>query len=204
MIGLVSVACSPDGSESTTTSAEGGPTTTVSSAETTTTEAAPETTTTTEPPSASGGAGCVEGTWILDTSSFIASMQALFTEEGFGADSLTPNEGTYTVTLASDGTFTAERADWGFSVVTADGTFTMSVNGSESGTWTADDATMTVTISSSDVTVSSTAEVDGQVVTLPESPVDVPDAVAEDSAYSCDGDVLTVTTDEVVITLNRA
>lgn len=203
---LLGAACSPGEGEDTTTSAadETGSTANASaatqaSATTTTVEA----TTTTEAQS-SAGESCVEGTWLLDIQSFISLMQEEFTAEGFGADSITANEGTYLVTLAPGGGFTAERDDWGFTVVTADGTFTMSINGTETGTWSADDAAITVTIGSSDVTVSSTAEVDGQVIELPQSPVDVPDAVAEDSAYTCNGDVLTVTTDGVAITLNRA
>lgn len=205
-LALLLAACSPGGEEDTTTSAPEETGSTAASTETTATEAttttAAPTTTTTEAPS-SAGADCVEGTWLLDIQSFISLMQEAFTSEGFGADSITANEGTYLVTLSPDGTFTAERDEWGFTVVTGDGTFSMSISGTETGTWSADDTTITVTIDSSDVKVSSTAEVDGQVIEIPESPVDVPDAVAEDSAYTCNGDVLTVTTDDVAITLNR-
>jgi hypothetical protein len=204
-LALLVAACSSGGEEEGATSAPEETGSTVASTDTTTeattTTAAP-TTTTTLPPS-SAGAECVEGTWLLDIQSFISLMEEAFTSEGFGADSITANEGTYLVTLAPDGTFTAERDEWGFSVVTGDGTFTMSISGTETGTWSADDTTITVAIDSSDVKVSTTAEVDGQVINMPDSPVDVPDAVAEDSAYTCGGDVLTVTTEDVEITLNR-
>ena len=194
-IGLAAVACSPSDSETTTTT---------SSEASSTTEAPVETTTTTEAPASAGGSSCVEGTWLLDIQSFISLMEDEFVAAGFGADAISANDGTYVVTMGSDGTFSAERDEWGFTVETEDGTFTMSISGTETGTWSADDSTITVTVDSSDVTVSSTAEVDGQVVTLPNSPVAVPDAVAENSAYQCSGDVLTVTNEGVVITLNRA
>lgn len=204
-IGLTAVACSPSDSETTTTtSSEASSTTETASAEPTTTEAPVETTTTTEVPASAGGSACVEGTWLLDIDSFISLMEDEFVAAGFGADAISASDGTYLVTMAPDGTFTAERDEWGFTVETTDGTFTMSVSGTETGTWSADDSTITVAVDSSDVTVSSTAEVDGQVVTLPNSPVAVPEAVAESSAYQCSGDVLTVTNEDVVITLNRA
>lgn len=204
-IGLAAVACSPSDSETTTTTpSEASSTTEAASAETTTTEAPVETTTTTEATASAGGSSCVEGTWLLDIQSFISLMEDEFVAAGFGADAISANDGTYVVTMGSDGTFSAERDEWGFTVETEDGTFTMSISGTETGTWSADDSTITVTVDSSDVTVSSTAEVDGQVVTLPNSPVAVPDAVAENSAYQCSGDVLTVTNEGVVITLNRA
>ena len=160
--------------------------------------------TTTTTVASSAGSSCVEGTWVLDTESFVASMEALFSEEGFAADSISPNEGDYVVTFGADGTFTTERTEWGFTLETSEGTFRLTISGSETGTWAADDETITVTVTESDVTASSQAEVDGQVIELPEAPVDVPDAVAEDSAYVCSGNVLTVTTDDVDITLNRA
>lgn len=201
VVGLVTVSCSATDGDPTTTTVKESSSTAEGAVGTTTTEPPAETTTTGPP--VSSGASCVEGTWVLDTESFIASMQSLFAEEGFGADAITENGGTYTVTLAPDGTFSAERADWGFTVVTSEGTFRLSVNGSETGTWSADDSSMTVMITSSDVVASSQAEVDGQVIDIPEAPVTVPDAVAEDSSYTCEGDVLSVTTDEVAIVLNR-
>lgn len=199
---LVLAACSPGESDDTTTSAPEGEstTTTAGSAAPTTSEPAPTTTT---QPQSSAGASCLEGTWSLDIQSFISFMQDAFTSEGFGADSVTANDGPYLVTFAGDGTFTAERQDWGFTVVTSDGTFKLSINGSETGTWSADDSTITVTVTSSDVTASSTAEVDGQTIEIPQSPVEVPEAIAEESAYTCEGDLLTVTTEDIVITLNR-
>lgn len=201
---LVLAACSPgDSDETTTTASEGTIAESTGTTESAPTTSEPAPTTTTEPQS-SAGASCLEGTWALDIQSFISFMQDAFTSEGFGADSITANDGPYLVTFGGDGTFTTEREDWGFTVVTSDGTFKLSINGSETGTWTADDSTITVTVTSSDVTASSTAEVDGQTIQIPESPVEVPDAIAEESAYTCAGDVLMVTTEDVVITLNRA
>lgn len=203
-VALVTVACSPDDAGDTTTTVSDESGTSVpddSQAPATTTTVAPATTTT--EPATTADAGCVEGTWLLDIQSFINLMQDEFTAEGFPADAVTANDGTYAVTLAPGGEFTAERDAWGFDVTTGEGNFSISMTGTETGTWSADDSTITVTVTSSDVTVSSTAEVDGQVIEIPNSPVDVPDAVAEASSYTCEGDVLTVTTDGVAITLNR-
>jgi hypothetical protein len=71
-------------------------------------------------------------------------------------------------------------------------------------TWTAIEDTITVGITSSDLNVSVSVEADGQVFTLTDSPVDVPDVITDASQYTCDGDVLTVTSDGVPFVLTRA
>ena len=204
-LGLVLAACSPGGDEgtdsTTTTSGEVTSTTGAQAVDTTTTVAAE--TTTTEAPS-SQGSSCVEGSWLLTADGFVEIMQGLLSESELGDTEITPADGTYVVTFDSGGTFTGVRDDWGFSVATDEGTFHIRINGMEDGTWSADDTTITVQVTSSDVVVSAQAEVDGQVLDIPNSPVDVPEAIAESSNYTCDGDTLTVTTQDISFNLERA
>ncbi len=206
-LALVLAACSPsDGDDGTTTTADAGSEATTTQPqpdETTTTEAEVETTTTQA--EATGGSSCVEGDWLLSAENFTSVMEQAASETAEVGDAeIIPAEGTYVVTMAPDGTFTGVRDDWGFSVETADGSFEIRMNGTESGTWSADDTTITVTVATSDVTVDASASFDGQTINLPESPVDVPDAIAESSTYTCNDDQLAVTTEGVTITLDRA
>jgi hypothetical protein len=193
--------------------AEDTTTTTMDSATTTTTEAPPttvvETTTTvavatTLESSRDGGPACLEGTWILDNDAFVEALVAAFAESGVEAESLEPNDGVYTIELDADGTFTGTREDWGFSVVIPEGTFNITINGTEMGTWSADDDTMTVTQTGSDVSVSATVEADGQQFELPEAPVPIPEAMQTDSSYVCDGDTLRITTEDVTTVMRRS
>lgn len=206
VLGLVVAACSPgsdDGSESTSTSDGSSEQTTTTAAgddSTTTSEAAAPTTT---QASSSQGSSCVEGSWLLSTETFVELMESAMTGTELDTAVVTPADGTYIVTFDSGGSFMGVRDEWGFSVVSPDGTFHIRMSGTENGTWSADDTTITVTVDSSDVTVSSSAEVDGQTIDIPNSPVDVPDALAESSAYVCDGDTLTVTNEEFTFTLDR-
>lgn len=202
LVALIIAACSPDSGEDTTTSE--GPTTT-EAAGATTVETDPATTmadTTTTVLEAGGDDNCVEGSWDLDTDSFIDTMTSMFSTEGFEG-TVSANDGGYIVNFDSDGSFTAERVDWGFVVDTPDGVFSLTVNGTDSGTWSADGSTMTVAITSSDAVSQATVTVDGEELTMPQSPIEPPEALAESSMYSCDGDMLTVVTEDVEIVMNR-
>jgi RNase P/RNase MRP subunit p29 len=195
-------ACSPSADSSTTTASAD---TTTPPAESTTSQVPASTTsllgTTTEP--GSEGANCLMGTWRLDTESMIESLSATFAQEGFTGE-VTANEGDYLVTINADGSLQVERDNWGFSVATPDGTFILTVDGTDEGTWSADDASITVTMSTSNVVSQTQVEVDGQLVTMPQSPVGVPDAIAESSTYMCNGDLLSVQSGDVEFMMNRA
>lgn len=212
-VGLVVAACSPGdeaADESTTTSAatettEAGPeetTTTETDVETTTTAAVE--TTTTAAPAAAGGPSCIEGDWLFGNEGFVEAMRAVMTEQEVGSSEIAATDGTYTISFASDGTYTGVREDWGFMVGTEEGTVVIRINGEETGTWSADDSTITVALESSNAQVSATVESEGQTFELPNSPVEVPEAIAESSPYQCDADTLTVTTDEITFELDRA
>lgn len=213
-VGLIVAGCSSGdegGDESTTTSsAAATETTDASREETTTTEAEVETTTTadatttTEAPASVGGPSCIEGDWVFGSEGFVEAMRSAMTAQELEGSDVEATDGTYTISFASDGTYTGVRDEWGFSVVTPDGNVVIRVSGEESGVWSADDSTITVTIESSDVQVSASVEADGQTFELPSSPVQVPEAIAESSSYQCDSDTLTVTTDEFTFELDRA
>lgn len=207
-LAVVIAACGGD-SEIASTSTTVDPVTTTTAAPTTT-EATEAETTTTDPvattagATASGGPGCLEGTWILDNEAFVDALLAAFADAGMEAETLEPNDGTYMIDLSADGTFTGTRDEWGFSVVLPEGAFNITVNGTEMGTWSADDDTMTVTQTGSDLSVSATVEADGQEFELPDAPVPIPEAMQTDSAYTCDDETLTVTTEDVTTVMNRA
>ncbi len=200
-LAVLATACGGD-SEDTTTSIDdaAAPTTGAPATEATTTEAV---TTTVEAPGRSGPA-CLEGTWILDNEAFVDALVAAFADSGMEPESLDPNDGTYTIELAADGTFTGTRDDWGFSLLISEGRFNIIINGTEMGTWSADDDTITVTQTGADVSVLATVEADGQQFELPEAPVPIPEAMQTDSTYICDGDTLAITTEDVTTVMTRA
>ena len=207
-LALVAAGCT-GGSEGTTTTGD-ETTSTTASADTTTTVAdtttttAPATTTTTGGASDGGGPDCLIGTWVLDNDAFVGALLDEFEASGMDAESLEPNDGTYTVELSPDGTFTGTRDDWGFAVTMTEGTFNVTVDGTETGTWSANEDTMSVSSTDSDMTVSATIEAGGQVQELPDSPVNVPEAIETESDYTCDEDTLEVTSEGVTTVMTRA
>ncbi len=219
VFGLLAVACSPsdsaDGSTTTspaetTTSAADEVTTSAPTAETTT-SAAPTTTvapasTTTSGSTAGGGDDCLVGTWELDSDSFVENFTSIFADAGMPDADISALDGTFIVDMNADGTYDAVRDAWGFSVAMAEGTVTIEINGTESGTWSTDADVLSIQGDTSDLAVDSTIEVDGQVVPLPEGqfPVDTPSGIATDSTYDCSGDVLTLTNDGIESVMNRA
>lgn len=218
---LALAACAgSDGDDTTTTSAAGADTTTTASdaatttaAETTTTPA-PETTTTAESEettttageAATGTDSCVVGTWTLDTQGFVDNLGPIFEETGAPDAEVTALDGTFTVEMGADGSMMGTRDEWGFNIATGEGTVTIEINGTESGTWAADGSTLTVTTDESDLTVNSSIEADGQVIEMPQDqmPVETPPGIASNSDYNCSGDVLTLTNDAIESVLNRS
>jgi hypothetical protein len=160
-------------------------------------------TTTTAAPASTGGPSCIEGDWVFGSDGFVEAMRSAMTAQELEGMEIAATDGTYTVSFASDGTYTGLRDEWGWSIDTPDGAITVMVSGEETGVWSADDTTISVSIESSDVQVSATVEADGQTLQLPNSPVPVPEAIVESSRYECDSDTLTVTTDEFTFELDR-
>ena len=202
LVVLVAVAgCGSSSDETTTTTAQGATTAPTTAGDETTTTAADATTTTETV--AAGGPSCLSGTWVIDSPAFLESLSEVFADEAQGGE-ITEVNGTYTIEMADDGTLIGQRDEWGFTVLTAEGSVDLSMDGTETGTWEATEDTITVEIESSDMSVSVTVEADGQVFTLSDSPINIPDVITSATPYSCAGDMLTVTSDGVEFVLTRA
>lgn len=207
VLALALAACGPSGGDASTTTVGGDTTTSSSSAETTTSAPAPSTTVeSTDPtaaPTGAGGPDCLVGTWELDSDAFIEGLAELFASAEMGATEVTGIGGVFSTELSADGSARAVREGWGFTIQSDEGNVTIEINGEETGTWAADDATVTLDLTSSNLTVDSRVEVDGQVIDLPSSPVEVPETIATASEYMCDGDTLTITNDSITSVMTR-
>jgi hypothetical protein len=203
---VIVVAAGCGSSDETTTTSAAATATTAASTDTT---AADETTTTaaeaatTTVAIAAGGPACLVGTWLIDSDGFLESLRQVFADEAAGGE-ISEIKGAYTIEMAADGTLNGERDEWGFVVLTAEGTVDLTMDGTETGTWTATDDAITVEITTSDMSVSVTVSSGGQTFTLDDSPVDVPEVITSASQYSCDGDSLSVVSDGVTFVLIRA
>ncbi|REK20623.1 MAG: hypothetical protein DWQ40_05150 [Actinobacteria bacterium] len=203
---LVLSACGGSAEDTTTTVDQ----TTTTAEETTTTAA--ETTTSTEATTttaggSAGGDDCVVGTWVLDDAAFFEQLFAASPEdESLGISEITPADGTFETTLGADGSMVATRDDWGFSAVTDEGTFNIRVNGEQTGTWEIEGNMLVVTIDEGPgFDIEATVVVDGEEFPLPSAPVSIPtEALSSSSAYNCDGDTLSITSDDITSEFNRA
>lgn len=201
VLALVAAACSGSSSDTTTTSTEAGiPTTAVA---TTTTAAA---VTTTEASAGGGDVDCLVGTWVLDSEAFVENFGSIFADAGMPDAAVSPLDGSFIVDLSSDGSLEAERDEWGFRITMTDGTVVIEVNGTETGSWSADGLIMTVETDVSDIEVSAAIEVGGELIEMPagQMPIETPPGIATGSDYTCSGDVLTLTNAGVESVLNRA
>ena len=209
VVGLIADACNGGAGDTTTTTADDA--TTSTTAEMTTT--VPETTTssaaepTTTAAAASGGSDCLVGTWMLDNDAFMENLGSIFADAGMPDADVAALGGTFTVELGADGSLNATRDQWGFDMDTGEGAVIIEIDGTETGTWSADESTLTVSTDTSDLEISVSVEVDGEMVEMPsefQPEFDVPQGIATDSAYTCSDDVLTLTNEGVESVLNRA
>lgn len=206
--GLVIGGCNGASGDTTTTSTSDVSTSTAG--ETTTTVAGPTTTTqvvtTTQLPASGGGSDCLVGTWILDSEAFVENFDSIFADAGMPDAEVSALDGSFTVDLGADGSLEAERDEWGFRITMPEGVFIIEVDGTERGTWSADDSTLTVTTDVSNIDVSASIEVDGEVIAMPEGqmPIEPPQGIATGSDYTCSGDVMTLANAGVESVLNRA
>ena len=201
---LVVAACGGESSDSTTTSvdavtetSEAAPTTTEQ--ETTTTSEPPTTTTTSREVTGEGGDACLVGAWELDSEAFMENLSSAFAAEA-DLQNVTVEfvGGTYTVTLEGNGRYTGVREEWAFQAVSEEGTFRLTIDGMDEGTWSADGPTLTISDLESTASITAQAVVDGEVLDLPAgmAPTVQSDAVAEASSYECTDSRLTVSVDE--------
>ena len=206
--GLVIGGCNGASGDTTTTST--ADVTTSTAGETTTTVAGPTTTTqvvtTTPPPASGGGSDCLVGTWILDSEAFVDNFDSIFADAGMPDAQVSALDGSFTVDLGADGSLEAERDEWGFRITMPEGVFIIEVIGTETGTWSADDSTLTVTTDVSNIDLSASIEVDGELIAMPEGqmPIEPPQGIATGSDYTCSGDVMTLANAGVESVLNRA
>lgn len=213
VLGLSLAACAGGNGEATTTTSASDDT--VTSADTTdTTEATdtttPSTETTADEPAAtttqalaSGTDNCLVGSWTLDSEAFIENFDEIMTQEGLPPAEVTALEGSFTVVMDADGTYVATRDAWGFSVSTDEGTFIMEINGEESGNWGTEGSTLTIDPVETDLTVTPSMVVGGEVTPIPQSPMEAPEGLATGSEYDCSGDTLTVTNSNIESVMNR-
>lgn len=210
VVGLIAAGCNGGAGDTTTTTDDA--TSTTANVPETTTSSAGETTstvgeTTTTAPAASGGPDCLVGTWVLDNDAFVANFGSIFADAGMPGAEVSALGGTFSVELGADGSLNATRDEWGFEMDTGEGVVIIEIDGTETGTWSADESTLTVSTDASDLEVDFSVEVDGEMVEMPsefQPEFDVPQGITTNSTYTCSGDVLTLTNEGVESVLNRA
>ena len=194
-------ACSSDSSD------DAAPTTTVAAIEeqasapttsdaTTTTAAATTTEATTTTAAASGDiTSCVVGTWELDSQAFFdAIVDTLSADEQPGEFMF--EDGAYLLVVEEDGTFQSIRDDWTFSVDAEGEVIQLRMNDVQTGTYSFDGSVLTTRLEGG-----SPAEIeiliDGVPFELPggQTPFEPPAAEFEGAVVSCDGDVMTSSSD---------
>lgn len=203
-VGLVAAACSSADTAATTTLADEG-----RSATTTTTTAGggstSTTTTSTTAVEVGGGtlAECMVGTWVLDAEAFFE----VITESLAGSDA--PGEfvhlgGVNQVVASADGTFVDQRIDWKFGVITDFGNLEMTVNHTQTGTWSAAGDVISTMITDAGTPEFEMA-IDGLPFEVPGGalPVDPPETVFDAATGTCTATTLTVTADATTSTWSR-
>lgn len=163
-------------------------------------------TTTTSGETAEGTDQCLVGTWALDTEAFVANFSTFFQDAGMPDAEVAALDGDYTVEMTADGNFIGTRDGWGFAIETDQGDFTIELNGTETGDWSADGSTLTVENQSADIDISTTVSSGGQQVELPQGqfPIEPPEGIASTNSYVCSGDVFTLSNSGVESTFNRS
>lgn len=169
LFALTLAACGGDDAATTTAAGEPPATTQTTAPVTTTSEAA---TTTTEAPTTTQAAAtsdCLVGSWELDSESFIQQVFA-GTDTGFeelGEVTVSHGGGSFVVEMSEDGTYIGTRDEWKIRIESEEGAFVNMLDGTETGTWSVDGDTLTISSDVSDITVSFAAEVDGVLQELP-------------------------------------
>lgn len=173
--------------EPTTTAAE---TTTTAAPTTTTTEATTTTTTTVPQPSAED---CLVGTWELDSEAFVDSLMATMGTDLPGE--ITSGGGSYIVEMDADGSITSTRDEWRYLIESTEGTLAVQLDGTETGTYTTDGDTITISITGGETSVTTGLLVDGELQELPFGPTQTFDAEPLEGAgtFDCAADTLTMT-----------
>ena len=156
------------------------------------------TSTSTTEPTEVVGAACVPGEWLLDAQAFVDEIIRIAAEGGapFPGE-MTHDAGSYTMSIAEDGTTTMVRGDWTLRMTTDQGTIYMVLDGTQQGSTTWDDIRMEYFESGSTVTVSLEIELNGvrQPVPTGGDRTFETDAMGGIGTYECVGDTMTVVED---------
>lgn len=206
VLAIVAVSCSSSGSDdgsstTTTVAVSGASTAPPSDSGSTTTTAVP-----TPPPAGEGGLDeCIVGSWDLESQPFFDQIAASLA----GSDAPGDFEhvgGVYRITASPDGTFLDERIDWTFAVRTDDGDMELTINHTQTGTYTVEDGMMTTSIPSGGDAPEVAISIDGVPFNIPGGTIRFdPPAVSLDSAVAtCDGDTLTISYEGFTSTWSRS
>ena len=137
---------------------------------------------------------CTLGSWTMDNDSFAATWLAVASQEGL-AGSLQSVNGVVAVEVNADGVWTSTYSDWGFTASADDVTMTLSITGSDTSSGTfAPDGSFTFHDTAVNTTVTMTASAGGVNVPIPPQ-TDTRSAFSGTGNYVCEGDTMTVNVD---------
>lgn len=186
LLALTLAACAPEASPSPSGSASGTTKPSATGSASASGSATPSEAPTSAPPAA---ADCLPGTWVMDQASldrFYGDVNAALSGAGV---SFTP-KGSAELTLGADGAFSWAPA-LELTAEVAGTPIVVTVGGSTSGTYTATaDRLTSDTVSADGLEVSAT--IDGAPTDAGELSDQVASAPVADSAYTCEGDTLTL------------
>jgi hypothetical protein len=154
---------------------------------------------------ASEGAACLVGQWSGDTAEQVAAMEEIMASSGLEATINLSGEvvSEFTADGQATSTYNSQVMDIAFVIEGQELKTTTTMNGTTTGTYTATDTEVTMTVTDASGLLYSTQTSVGGV------PMDMGDAAATDQAvldamettstvtYTCSGDVLTMTTPNV-------
>lgn len=135
------------------------------------------------------GAACVYGTWIADNTTALAGMRQ------FG-DEIKSVEGTVVVTYGEDGSLSTDYQDWHITAVAEGNTVNIHRSGTDRGTFSATDTTISMT----DEQMGATVVMDAGDFTMA---VDAEPASYANAPYTCSANELVITTPDGVASLTR-
>lgn len=142
-----------------------------------------------EEPAVSTGRDCLIGVWLADNEFFLAAMSQ------FG-DEIKDVSGEVTVSFAADGAMTTVYDGWLITALVDGNSSTIERDGTDVGTFSATDST--ITMSDDSVGSSLTVTAAGHEMNVPPEPVSYTDA-----EYACSATAASITTPDGTLQLTR-
>ena len=143
-------------------------------------------------PALAAAVACTLGSWTMDNDSFAAMWLAVAGGDGIA---LTSVDGVVAVDVNVDGAWTSTYIDWGFTASAEDITMTMTITGSDTSSGTfGDDGSFTFVDTDVNTVVTMTASAGGVNVPIPPQS-DTRSAFSGAGSYVCNGDTMTVNVD---------